>query len=138
MAGMLCTLLLVGVFYIAVVDRRVETQGERAVSIARNVWGAQACNGSITLREASLPGNQSGEASWTETRLPTGVRRSDCVISVDNRDWSRARYCGVIVHEYGHLLGKGHSSNRRAIMYPVMTSRNIPSICKRPDGSSLK
>jgi len=120
-----------------VIDRRVETQGTRAVDIAKTVWGREACGGSITLREASLPGRQSGEATWLETKLPTRTVRSRCVINIDNRDWSDARYCGVIVHEYGHLLGKQHTRNRNSIMYPVMTNRNIPAACKR-DASSLR
>ena len=49
-------------------------------------------------------------------------------------------YCAAVVHEFGHLAGfheKGgldggiHSRNPRNVMYPVLTTRNIPAVCKR-------
>jgi hypothetical protein len=31
--------------------------------------------------------------------------------------WSWRKLCSVTLHEYGHLIGYGHSRNRNSIMY---------------------
>lgn len=33
--------------------------------------------------------------------------------------------CEVALHEYGHLLGLGHSTNPNNVMYPVMRLRPV-------------
>jgi hypothetical protein len=47
-------------------------------------------------------------------------------IIVDKRpaaEWPREKAQCVLVHEYGHLAGRGHSKNPRSIMYPVLRYR---------------
>lgn len=59
---------------------------------------------------------------------------SACTITLDPAYWSRARAirCAVIVHEYGHLAGLGHSGDPRSVMYPVATVKSAPSRCLWP------
>lgn len=39
------------------------------------------------------------------------------------REWPKEKAQCVIVHEYGHLVGRPHSENPRSIMYPRLTYR---------------
>lgn len=61
---------------------------------------------------------------YPKGRSPAKSKKWDCVMHVDEKDFGRmlsprrATYlCNVIVHEYGHLHGYGHSSDSRSIMY---------------------
>lgn len=47
-------------------------------------------------------------------------------IIVDKRpesEWPKARAQCVLVHEYGHLLGRKHSKKSQSIMYPILRYR---------------
>lgn len=41
--------------------------------------------------------------------------------------------CETIVHEYGHLLGHGHTTSVRSIMSPIRDDRLVPA-CYPPKG----
>jgi hypothetical protein len=44
--------------------------------------------------------------------------RRDCSINYNSRrSFTRYELCVATVHEYGHLAGRGHSSNPHSIMY---------------------
>lgn len=82
-----------------------------AVAIA--TWGHRppTC-GSPTVATANLPGFQIGYAD--------GFR---CRMVLDSKPWTpwtRSRVCKAIVHEKGHLYGKGHSRSPRSIMFRTL------------------
>jgi Matrixin len=52
--------------------------------------------------------------------LLAAVLRGGCTIYYNQAaGWSWGKLCSVTVHEYGHLLGHGHSGNPNGIMYPA-------------------
>lgn len=118
---------------------------ERLVNLAtvkaNKFWDGTRCT-HIAFNYKHLSDKRIAEAKWFSQ-----ARNSrwffDCSITF-NTDPRKIRtsfwhYCAAVIHEYGHLSGfyrKGgpndglHSSNRNHIMYPVLTERNIPNVCK--------
>jgi hypothetical protein len=70
---------------------------------------------------------------------PAVVARSEqpgCQIWLDRGHWrtmGRAEACMIVVHEWGHLLGHGHSENRSDLMAELPI--NPPSACARLEQS---
>lgn len=84
------------------------------LQIAAAFWHAEPTDcKSITVR-----------ATWLAGEVGTIVQRPRCEILLSralvNRGTfsSRIRTCSTVVHEYGHLLGHGHSENSDSIMFP--------------------
>lgn len=102
---------------------------------ARHVWG-KVCQGQrVKLRHVELGRNQSGSVSFNfDPELgeddPRGY--TNCVIRINpNIALGPAAICAVIIHEWGHLAGKRHARYPRKIMYPRLTHKNIPNVCRR-------
>jgi hypothetical protein len=88
---------------------------ERSRDVAVAAWGVAPCGGQrIPIDWRDLPGKQAGRASWWGERPPF----HRCRVTIDSgRRWTARRLCTVIVHEYGHLLGRGHSADPRDVMH---------------------
>lgn len=53
------------------------------------------------------------------------VFRGGCTVYYNEAvGWSWRKLCSVTVHEYGHLIGHGHSWNPDSIMYPSYYGSN--------------
>lgn len=53
----------------------------------------------------------------------------DCSILVDPARFTfSGAACTVVVHEYGHLIGKVHSSDPNDVMYPVLRKAVEPCV----------
>lgn len=57
--------------------------------------------------------------------------RGGCTIWLDRSFMNRGRVatwrlCGIMVHEYGHLTGRGHSDDPWDVMYPVVEATPTP------------
>ena len=60
--------------------------------------------------------------------------RKRCHVYLDPDETKGMRwplYCGLIVHEYGHLADQDHSADPDSIMYPWISKRNVPLLCRR-------
>lgn len=89
-----------------------------AQQIAVEHWGVNPCNGEVAifakdLGETTLA--QAGYSSINDLSIPT-----NCSVTYNSamKDWTWPRFCTVTTHEYGHLLGYGHSDNEWNVMYP--------------------
>jgi hypothetical protein len=64
---------------------------------------------------------QAAITAWTETTLTIGgvstVSRSYVIHVNQNCDWSKTSLLNVILHEYGHVLGLGHSNDPKSVMF---------------------
>jgi hypothetical protein len=105
----------------------------RARRVAVRVWGP-VCGGRVRIGFGTLqqPG-QAAEAryAYAPTRSLDERRYTDCrVVIARGRRWPPEVLCGLVVHEYGHLAGRGHSRDPRKVMYPRLSRRNIPRSCR--------
>lgn len=89
----------------------------------------------IKVTYVDLPGSQVGEAALGR-----------CLIRLDRRRFTERMRCAVIAHEMGHIIGHyftdgffgaygevedhGHSPDHTDLMYPFLSSDNIPPLCK--------
>lgn len=102
----------------------------RAARKASSFWGDTRCL-HISYHYRSLPGRRIAEAKWYSTALFSKTYLQ-CSITFDSQRirTSFALYCAAVVHEFGHLSGHPHVRNPRNVMYPELSTRNIPRICK--------
>lgn len=135
-------------------DARVKTYEE----VAQDFWkvrGRTACNGHTPELGFVIDTQGTTESGAPSTYLETAAAWSDtggdphCIIWINDLFWDDYDYmtqCEIIVHEWGHLTGLGHSDpvtdefyDPNAVPYPVMTGTpNLvrPKECK--DGRGTK
>jgi len=78
--------------------------------------------GPVTIHYINLPGNY-----IAATDPPTRI-------GIDKRSkhyWRKWRAQCVIIHEYGHLAGRKHSSNPRSIMHARISRRTCLPFLRR-------
>jgi hypothetical protein len=110
---------------------------ERAEAIARAAWGSMPCDGDVTVRWAPLDRDTNAVSTWAE--FGDGGEAFDCRVTFNERDqWSFARFCTILTHEYGHLHGRGHSDDPDSVMYARYVSpyRRCVSGAARRGGAS--
>jgi hypothetical protein len=102
-----------------------------ASRIAERYWGGTNCVGPIKFRYQPFPWNVLAFASYDFTSDSNDFL--NCSVNFNSNraaGLSYAKYCAIMVHEYGHLNGRDHSTNPRSVMYPAITSLNIPRVCR--------
>jgi hypothetical protein len=78
--------------------------------IAAAFWGQTPACGQPTISRAELPPPVVGLADL-----------SGCAILIDpSRLRGAGMVCMAVLHEYGHELGLGHSTDPNNVMYPVI------------------
>lgn len=80
---------------------------QHAVNVASAAWPDSACAGRLDVREADL--SSRGDARLGEAVIGDTKR---CRITLDGRSFralDQSYGCAIIVHEAGHLAGRGHS-----------------------------
>jgi hypothetical protein len=99
---------------------------QAALNVAQSHWGAVPCEGRFTVTWELLDRNTNATASW---RNPSDAWNNagenfDCEIrfnTVAQYDWEK--FCSVMAHEVGHLVGQQHSGDPRDLMSPMY---NLP------------
>lgn len=95
------------------------TRLQRAEAIADSYYPTSPCHGRVVVVPVSQahldtfwPGFDSGMVAVAET----------CTVEVSWSTWDGAPWrqvCRGLVHEFGHLAGLGHSTNRASVMFPT-------------------
>jgi hypothetical protein len=124
---------------------QAEILTRRVVSVAKDrasaYWDGTRCR-TIRYLYRTLAERRVAEAKWYAQTLAS-KEYLNCSITF-NTDPRKVKisfwhYCAALVHEFGHLHGFHehggpdggvHSRDPTNIMYPVLTSRNIPRTCK--------
>lgn len=83
------------------------TQASRALEYARAYWNDRLppCGMPQVQRVRTVPDD------WAQPAYAWAIRET-CVIAISTPHITRQHYCGVIAHEWGHLLGKEHRDAR--------------------------
>lgn len=89
--------------------------------VAQFYWGGPAPCGEPVVRQARLP-----SPALADAHLGSCVIRLDAEVRLLSRKW----FCAVIVHEVGHLHGLEHARREQDVMFPVISSANIPWVCR--------
>ena len=83
----------------------------QSLAIAALVWGQPACGTPTVAFDPGLTPATLGYADRRRCRIELPTTRP---IAQD----TQASICTTIVHEWGHLAGRGHAANPRSVMYP--------------------
>jgi hypothetical protein len=121
-------------------SRASALQEARAAAI--QYWHRDPCGGDVTIAYSSRPpagDNTDGVRigllwAWTSAATTTTDDvYTDCVVTINSLRWTPASeasgfapFCGLLVHEYGHLMGHWDrgSDSPFSITYPVIGPRN--------------
>lgn len=98
------------------------------VAVAEAFWERTptGCS-SIAFSTTPMPG-RSGEATQPEPgEAPIACNLKVREVGVNG--YTPEMVCAVALHEFGHLLGEGHSSDPSSVMYPGPVSP-VPEICR--------
>jgi hypothetical protein len=92
-----------------------------AQRIAVEHWGVNPCGGNVSIAWTAQAADINAVAHWSSLVPDTGpATHRDCVITFNRRGtFSWAKFCTVVTHEYGHLIGLSHSSDPDDVMAPV-------------------
>ncbi len=105
-----------------------------AWNVAARHWGAMPCGGEVEFAWTRLDDGTNATASWYN---PTDAWNNadanfDCRVDFNvEMDFDWAKFCTVLAHEAGHLLGRQHSSGD-LLMDPTY-SRPLPACQQAAD-----
>jgi hypothetical protein len=97
----------------------------KAQEVATAHWGAQPCNGQVSLTWAKLDPQTNGTASW---KNPTDAWNNvaenfECQIELNtDAGFDFPKLCTVLAHEIGHLLGNQHAEQPDLLMSPYYST----------------
>ena len=87
-----------------------------AEAVAADHWGTAACSGDVEIAWRARPRHVNAVASWSNRTSPYGEPQGNyrCRVEFNPRaSWTWAKFCTVLVHEFGHLTGHRHSPDPR-------------------------
>jgi hypothetical protein len=97
---------------------------QSAQAVARAHWSVDACGGQVALSWEALEDDINAQSSWTNpsSAYDHPQLNGNCKIVFNVRaeyDW--AKFCTVLVHEYGHLNGRPHAGDPGDVMAAYYT-----------------
>ena len=116
--GMICGLMLVACPP-ASAGRGHYPQGSPAAKAAQAIaikqWHKEPCDGDVGIGWSPMAWDTYANSTWNVT---SGGRWINCHVELNSRvTFSWSRFCTIMVHEYGHLIGLDHSGDRGSIMF---------------------
>lgn len=109
-----------------------------AQEIARRTWGADPCDGAVSVVWGPDDPAVNARSTWTNPTAVYGYAEAnaDCrIVFNEALDPSWGKFCTILVHEYGHLAGWQHSVDGPDVMSPLYRAP-IPDCVATPDPSA--
>lgn len=95
---------------------------DAARSIAAEHWGQAPCGGHVSVRWGVEPRRFNAITSWSSPIPATNDPQDNdrCRIVFNSTEaFSWPKFCTVVAHEYGHLLGLGHTADGPGVMSAI-------------------
>jgi hypothetical protein len=108
-----------------------------AIQIAKQTWTTDPCAGQVTVTWGALGADVNAQSSWTnpQSAYDAPQLNGDCSVTFNpSADFDWAKFCTVMVHEYGHLSGKPHSPDPNDVMNAYYTVPIQACVNATPDG----
>src|SRR4051812_17378106 len=107
-----------------------------AVQIAKTTWNTDPCGGQYTVEWGPLDDNVNAQSSWTnaQSAYDNPELNGDCKVTFNpSAEFDWPKFCTVMVHELGHLAGKPHAADPRAVMAAYYTIPLQACVSQTPD-----
>jgi len=100
-------------------------------------WGTPACRGQVAITWTTLAPGTNATATWhnpTDAWANAG-ENFDCAVALNTEAaFDAPKLCAVLMHEFGHLHGIGHSEAAGELMSAVYTT--APEPCRALTGAA--
>ena len=96
---------------------------QTAYDTAVRHWGATPCAGKVDFAWTAMDASFNAVSDWLATDPANAATFLQCRISFNpNAEWDAAKFCTVMVHEVGHLLGHDHDHDHGHLMSEYYTT----------------
>ena len=100
--------------------------GSPAMQVAQQIaaanWGTQACGGRVTVEWGADEANINARSYWANpfSSYDAPEHNTQCRIVFNaSMSFTWPKFCTVLVHEYGHLTGRPHTTDGPDVMSPI-------------------